>query len=53
MRALLRSRLVPQLCCAFAAAAHSLLFAVCRNASVFNLGPQHFAVSFQLLNGLF
>ncbi len=53
MRALLRLRQVPQLCCAFPAAAHSLLFAVCRNASIFNLGPQHFAVAFSFSTASF
>ena len=53
MPSLRRFQQFPSPGCALPAAAHLLLFAVCRNASVFNLGPQHFAVSFQLLNGLF
>ena len=53
MRAPRRLRQVPALCCAFSAAAHSLLFAACRSASIFNLNPQHYAFSVQLLDRLF
>ncbi len=37
---------------ALRATAHMLLFATVRSASIFNLGPQHLAFSFQLLDRL-
>lgn len=52
MRSVGQLRQVPALCCAFPAAAHSLLCAACRSASIFNLNPQHFAFSVQLLDRL-
>ena len=52
MRSVGQLRQIPALCWAFAAAAHSLLCAACRSASIFNLNPQHFAFSVQLLDRL-
>ena len=52
MRSVGQLRQIPALCWAFPAAAHSLLCAACRSASIFNLNPQHFAFSVQVLDRL-